>query len=266
MFQGLAHGATIPIHQWNLDENPITNGMATADTGSTGGLAMTYAFNSGSISSAAGYWGGTDRGAMFSGDTGDMASVNSNATLAYGHQNYTIELYFELDSINTNRRIYSEDNTSGNIFLNIAVNGSKYLDAAINFNDGSWGDAAMSTSLTAGHWYYAAATFTGANGKTPSLYVYDKTAGAVVQSQVTGSSATGSPYTASTYMMTIGNCNSGATGLGGTVSDVAVYNTALDTTTMYQHATQNPVPEPSTLVLLAAGLAGLLCYAWRKRK
>ena len=25
-------------------------------------------------------------------------------------------------------------------------------------------------------------------------------------------------------------------------------------------------PEPGTLALLAAGLAGLLCYAWRKRK
>jgi hypothetical protein len=27
-----------------------------------------------------------------------------------------------------------------------------------------------------------------------------------------------------------------------------------------------PVPEPGTLALLAAGLAGLLCYAWRKRR
>jgi hypothetical protein len=26
------------------------------------------------------------------------------------------------------------------------------------------------------------------------------------------------------------------------------------------------VPEPGTLALLAAGLLGLLCYAWRKRK
>ena len=26
------------------------------------------------------------------------------------------------------------------------------------------------------------------------------------------------------------------------------------------------VPEPGTLVLLGCGLAGLLCYAWRKRR
>ena len=28
----------------------------------------------------------------------------------------------------------------------------------------------------------------------------------------------------------------------------------------------SPVPEPGTLTLLAAGLIGLIAYAWRKRK
>jgi len=30
--------------------------------------------------------------------------------------------------------------------------------------------------------------------------------------------------------------------------------------------TTTGVPEPGTLALLAAGLIGLLCYAWRKRR
>ncbi len=32
------------------------------------------------------------------------------------------------------------------------------------------------------------------------------------------------------------------------------------------HLLYNQIPEPSTLALLASGLVGLLCYAWRKRK
>ncbi len=36
--------------------------------------------------------------------------------------------------------------------------------------------------------------------------------------------------------------------------------------TLTLNVTAQVVPEPSTLVLLAAGALGFLCYAWRKRR
>jgi len=56
----------------------------------------------------------------------------------------------------------------------------------------------------------------------------------------------------------------------GLLDDVQIYDEVL-TADQIASLHANPgstaeVPEPSTLVMLAAGLFGLLCYAWRKRK
>jgi hypothetical protein len=56
---------------------------------------------------------------------------------------------------------------------------------------------------------------------------------------------------------------------GTSPSEVYVYNNVLGQT-QAEHFTVGAVtlstPEPSTMLLLASGLMGLLCYAWRKRK
>lgn len=63
--------------------------------------------------------------------------------------------------------------------------------------------------------------------------------------------------------------------LEGFIAEVLIYDRALSDTekneigyylgTKYNLDTSY-IPEPSTLVMLATGLIGLLCYAWRKRK
>jgi len=51
---------------------------------------------------------------------------------------------------------------------------------------------------------------------------------------------------------------------GGKMDELRVYNTVLTQTEI--RAAAVVVPEPSTIVLAASGLIGLLAYAWRKRK
>lgn len=55
------------------------------------------------------------------------------------------------------------------------------------------------------------------------------------------------------------------TGTGGT-EYVTIAAKASGWDVCFDAVTVNPVPEPSTLAPLAAGMVGLLCYAWRKRR
>jgi hypothetical protein len=67
-----------------------------------------------------------------------------------------------------------------------------------------------------------------------------------------------------------GNTTNFLDGLDADVAIARVYGAALSGADVAQNYAANAgrfaVPEPSTLVLLASGLIGLVCYAWRKRK
>ncbi len=68
----------------------------------------------------------------------------------------------------------------------------------------------------------------------------------------------------------IGSFQGAPMSLNGAMDDVAVWNQALTDTQISGifHGTISPlaIPEPTTFMLMATGLLGLLAYAWRKRK
>lgn len=100
------------------------------------------------------------------------------------------------------------------------------------------------------------------NGTTVSAYIGGKL----------NSSGTSSANIAANQIRFGSICDS-TTGLNGAIDDIAVWNQALtvDQIKGIGEGTLSPlavaeIPEPTTFVLTATGLLGLLAYAWRKRK
>jgi hypothetical protein len=123
---------------------------------------------------------------------------------------------------------------------------------------GEWGVDDWQTSWPAvptGQWTHVAATVDSSSHL--KLYV-----NGVEDTQFQFSAAAA----VSTGPFTIGQQYSdGASGsmFNGSIDEVRIYSTALAGSEI---AALAGVPEPSTLVLASLGMAGLLAYAWRKRK
>ncbi len=258
------------IAQWNLNENPITPGTTQA-IDPVGGYNMTYEpSGSSTLYSTSDHWGQPNQAVHFnsntSGNSYAIYTYATNGSLAYAQTTSTVESWFKLDTLpgSSDVCIYSECATGGeNLALVIKGNGDDRLQAQVNWTSG-WGYSIVTgTTLQTGKWYYAAMETDG-NGNALA-YLYDPSTATMYTSTIQATTS-GAKNTNMKYLKIAtkgGSSNNGY--FPGTIDDVTVYNTALDQATLLAHA-QAAVPEPSTLALLAAGLAGLLCYAWRKRK
>lgn len=107
-----------------------------------------------------------------------------------------------------------------------------------------------------GNWMHVAATIDGTAGQIK--YYLNGALFDTVASHV-------SSGTTDNYYIGWGNWLGAARGdsFTGGIDEVRVYNTVLG---VDQIATLAGVPEPSTMMLMATGLIGLLAYAWRKRR
>ena len=132
---------------------------------------------------------------------------------------------------------------------------------------GDWGYT-FNTSLVNGgpsadtNWHMLALTITNTSAGYANWAAYIDGAFATASSE--------NPLPTITQLGTalyIGGYN-GDNGFAGGIDEFSVFNGALtsDQIAGLYSAAVTPVPEPSTLALLAGGLFGLLAYAWRKRK
>ena len=180
--------------------------------------------------------------------TGGDVTVASGATLAGN------------GSIVRNLIIQSGGNiTPGNSVGNLTVGGNVDFSGTYQWELGSLVDNASGTAGT--NWDLVTMSLGTLSGSAPTI-------------SIAGIDPTDDSFWKSSHVWNIVT-GIGASTLSTTGGDITGYDTqygyfdttgAVGPTGGIMQLTWTPVPEPSSIVLLAAGLIGLIAYAWRKRK
>jgi len=142
-------------------------------------------------------------------------------------------------------------------------------DITTTIGDNEAADAVtLVETLTAGHWYYVANTYSKSGTQTTiNTHIADLTAGETTLTKVTKTVTGIYPADAE---LSIGALDwSGGAPLelfDGAIDEVALYGSVLDTATLQGHLDQILIPEPSTFSMAALGLLSLGLVGWRRRR
>lgn len=219
-----------PVLYYALDE---TTGGTAVNQGS-GGSALDGTYRNGVTKGAESlYEYGASPSAQFDG-VNDYISVPNSSLINLGSvAERTVELVFKADDVGGRQVLYEEG--GGTNALNIYIdNGKLYANAR---DDGDFGPFNFNTDIVAGETYHVAAVYSDADG-TFKQYV---------NGELVGTGAINRPLSNHSGAIGIGRMNSATyfhdgpgTGNGfefkGKISNVALYNEALDERTMVKHS------------------------------
>lgn len=238
--QAPAFAGTVAYWQFN---NDLTDSSGNGHIGTAQGGAASYITDAGRTALS------LDRVKYVT------AAASSDFQFDADTEDWTVEGMVKITSDGSYSTII-DSSGSGVWFLRSKTNGLLQSAVADDATPSYCEEATGTTNITSG-WHHVAMVYDQDTDDHVNLFVDYVQEGAIDYDDGDPTGLIGG-----TSDLKIGLNGAGNLGFNGAIDYIRLSNVALDSSQFVGA----PIPEPSTIVLLATGLLGLLAYAWRKRK